>query len=395
MKKEVILLLLIISIPISYAKVIDIPGVKEDSEPLRDSNGVKKFIYAGSSIIASVEGSEIKYYHQGRLSNRIITDFSGNKENEFKSLPFGQKIENSGVDYPFTGKEEDESSLYYFGARYYDDNLGRFVSVDPVRENHAYSYVSNNPMNLVDPYGLSEGRPDYDVTFRGKWWMAAAIDERGEDIRFDNEEPERTKGALRDAAIRGMEGALEDFGGLEKTSLTRGNIELQFFFNLDGSERDIELRESIRENDKMIILMRATERNNPRDFEEAIYQAVGVMYGQEPEMGFFDRVGLGGTLGGMKKDLTKIYDAKFGQEEINGPSQSFIFTSAENAEEITGQYYRYAFVSHADTTVIWKPFENLDLGIYSIRDTLEYRDMGNGNRAYPFQPGFDPERHRK
>ena len=90
------------------------------------------------------------------MSNRIITNSDGYRVGKFKSLPFGQKIENSGVDYPFTGKEEDESSLYYFGARYYDDNLGRFVSVDPVAENHPYSYVRSNPMNRIDPSGMSD-----------------------------------------------------------------------------------------------------------------------------------------------------------------------------------------------------------------------------------------------
>ncbi|MBT4334519.1 RHS repeat-associated core domain-containing protein, partial [archaeon] len=58
-----------------------------------------------------------------------------------------------------TGKELDESNLYYFGARYYDSESGRFTSVDPVKENHAYSYVNNNPLNLIDPTGMG----GYDV----------------------------------------------------------------------------------------------------------------------------------------------------------------------------------------------------------------------------------------
>jgi RHS repeat-associated protein len=157
MKKEVIFLIfLVVCIPFSYAKVVDVPEVKDSEdlgEPLRDETGVKKFVYAGSSIIASIEDSEIKYYHKDRLNNRMTSDINGNKNGEFLSLPFGQKIENSGIDYPFTGKEEDESSLYYFGARYYDSNLGKFTSVDPVKDNHPYSYVANNPMNLVDPDG--------------------------------------------------------------------------------------------------------------------------------------------------------------------------------------------------------------------------------------------------
>ncbi len=147
--------------PISYADVIDIPGITkgeraEPDAPL-EGPGVKKFVYAGNNIIASVEEPGIKYYHKGRMSNRITTDSSGDLDKEFKSLSFGQMIENSGVDYPFTGKEEDESGLHYFGARYYDDNVGRFTSVDPMAGNDGnlpYGYVANNPMNLVDPDGM-------------------------------------------------------------------------------------------------------------------------------------------------------------------------------------------------------------------------------------------------
>jgi RHS repeat-associated protein len=153
----IFLILLIICMPISYAKVIDIPVVSDSDEidSLRDSGlGVKKFIYAGNNIVASIEDSDIEYYHQGRMSNRLTTNLSGNLDKEFKSLPFGQKVLNSGVDYPFTGKEEDESGLYYFGARYYDDNLGRFSSVDPAMQGNPYNYVENNPMNMVDPSGM-------------------------------------------------------------------------------------------------------------------------------------------------------------------------------------------------------------------------------------------------
>jgi RHS repeat-associated protein len=49
----------------------------------------------------------------------------------------------------FTGKETDsESRFIYFGARYYDPALGRFISVDPQASNYSnlssYSYVNNN-----------------------------------------------------------------------------------------------------------------------------------------------------------------------------------------------------------------------------------------------------------
>ena len=89
---------------------------------------------------------------------------------------FGQKrtfenLDNSSLKNrkQFTGKEQDEgTNLYYFGARYYDSEIGRFVSVDPVVINlilvnknllqdpqslNVYTYSRNNPIRLIDPTG--------------------------------------------------------------------------------------------------------------------------------------------------------------------------------------------------------------------------------------------------
>ncbi len=152
--------LLLLFIPISSSKTVDIPGVErgsligEDvpSEPLQEI-GVTRYVYAGNNLVASQVGNDIKYYHQDRLgSNRLITDSSGNEDGEFLSLPFGQPVVDE-VEYGFTGKEQDSSGLHYFGARYYDSNLGRFTSRDPVLSELPYAYVSNNPMNFIDPSG--------------------------------------------------------------------------------------------------------------------------------------------------------------------------------------------------------------------------------------------------
>ena len=46
----------------------------------------------------------------------------------------------------------------FYRARYYDANVGRFLSEDPIRlragDQNFYRYVFNNPLNLIDPYGL-------------------------------------------------------------------------------------------------------------------------------------------------------------------------------------------------------------------------------------------------
>lgn len=151
MKKVVILLiLLILIIPISSAarvvKIKDIFKVDEpavdSSEEKIDSAGETTYFYAGSKLLASKNGGEVKYNYQDRMGSDI----------DSKSLPFGQEIVK-GDRFSFTGKELDKN-LYYFGARYYDSNLGKFTSVDPIAGELPYGYVNNNPMNRIDPSGM-------------------------------------------------------------------------------------------------------------------------------------------------------------------------------------------------------------------------------------------------
>src|SRR6185437_8581668 len=66
--------------------------------------------------------------------------------------------------YRFTGKERDEETgLYYHGARYYAPWLGRWTAADPKGLSagpNRYAYVSNRPTVLVDPRGEQGAPPD-------------------------------------------------------------------------------------------------------------------------------------------------------------------------------------------------------------------------------------------
>jgi RHS repeat-associated protein len=75
--------------------------------------------------------------------------------------------------FKFNGKElDEETGLYYYGARYYDPKISIWLSVDPLAEAfpnwNPYNYTMQNPINLVDPTGMSSEEPG-DPPKKGIW----------------------------------------------------------------------------------------------------------------------------------------------------------------------------------------------------------------------------------
>ena len=69
-----------------------------------------------------------------------------------------QKAGGYSTKYRFTGKEVDEETgLYYFGARYYDPRISLWYGVDPMTEKYPawnpFNYTMNNPIKYFDPDG--------------------------------------------------------------------------------------------------------------------------------------------------------------------------------------------------------------------------------------------------
>ena len=121
----------------------------EDGTPI-------KYYYASGQRIARNYGGTLTFYHNDRLGGSSrITNSSGAEVRKLGYMPYGSDAYSSGSGdepvYKFTGKEQDSTGLYYYGARYYDPALGRFISSDNYGDN--YTYCGNNPIMYVDPSG--------------------------------------------------------------------------------------------------------------------------------------------------------------------------------------------------------------------------------------------------
>ena len=140
-------------------------------------------------------GTNLRYIHQDSLgSTSVVTDSSGAQYGYTRYYPYGSTRDSGGsldTDKKFTGQRLDGTGLYYYGARYYDPSIGRFISPDTIvssaplpngeripaltvsyhveehspytsggaprvmdpQELNRYSYALNNPLRYTDPQG--------------------------------------------------------------------------------------------------------------------------------------------------------------------------------------------------------------------------------------------------
>ena len=178
--------------------------------PTQDQNNpqglrVHKHIFVGNSRLVTAmthtdnhgDNEEQKakqyYYHSDHLgSAQFVTDWKGRQYEHIEYTPYGELwIEEvaAGLDklpFRFTGKElDEETGLYYYGARYLDPKYSRWLSGDPALGEyipspgtepnkiagmggvyntinlHVYHYAGNNPVKYTDPDG------------RVLWWQFA------------------------------------------------------------------------------------------------------------------------------------------------------------------------------------------------------------------------------
>jgi RHS repeat-associated protein len=157
-----------------------------DGERVMRTTPLGRTIYvAGHEVSANLNGSNVRATRSYRFGGEliatrspsgldyIISDQQGSVEATYASggsletsraySPYGKRRSGGefDTDQGWLGEiEDDHSALSYMNARYYDPNIGTFISPDPVVDTahpkslNAYAYALNNPITYSDPTGL-------------------------------------------------------------------------------------------------------------------------------------------------------------------------------------------------------------------------------------------------
>ena len=112
--------------------------------------------------LAMLRGATTAYYEQdGVNSVTSLSSSAGAVANSYSYDSFGKLTASTGTltnSFQYTGREFDQETTIYFNrARYYDPSMGRFFSEDPIKFAGGpdfYVYVRNSPVGLLDPSGL-------------------------------------------------------------------------------------------------------------------------------------------------------------------------------------------------------------------------------------------------
>jgi RHS repeat-associated protein len=123
------------------------------------------YVYLGSEKLVEYRSNSTRFFHNDHLgTTKAVTDHTGAVLERWDHYPFGEEWVSglSGDRYRYTGHlRDEETGNDYAGARYYANARGRWLSVDPLlgdisnpQRLNRYSYVGNDPVNIVDPDGM-------------------------------------------------------------------------------------------------------------------------------------------------------------------------------------------------------------------------------------------------
>jgi RHS repeat-associated protein len=130
------------------------------AEERKTTGGTTRYFFgeAIDDVLATQDSTGAFYYAKDHLrSVRQVTNAAAEVIITRDYDPWGNVLGAGGSGFAFTGREWDsETGAYYYRARYYDPQIARFLSEDPIKadQRNLYVYVENRPLVRVDPLGL-------------------------------------------------------------------------------------------------------------------------------------------------------------------------------------------------------------------------------------------------
>ncbi|MGB3431453.1 RHS repeat-associated core domain-containing protein [Achromobacter sp.] len=125
-----------------------------------------RVLHYASGLPAGIGNNQVRYSYDNLIgSSGLEVDGSGNVISQEEYYPYGgtavwaarSQVEAAHKTMRYSGKERDATGLYYYGYRYYQPWVGRWLSADPagtVDELNLFKMVANNPATLIDNDGL-------------------------------------------------------------------------------------------------------------------------------------------------------------------------------------------------------------------------------------------------
>jgi RHS repeat-associated protein len=296
------------------------PGILLETDLL--GNPQSEYVFFGGQRVARRDvsgiGSPVYYYFANQIhSTALIADASGNIEDDADYYPWGGTLQfssNLANHYWFSGKERDaETGLDYFGARYYGNVWGRFLTpdwsaktegvpyadfTDPQSLN-LYGYVRDNPIVRVDPDGHAEGF----LSFLG----------------------EELKGVWDSTG-----------GGLKQTAMAIGSGHVmkdmkQTYFNGNVGKN---LKEAGKEfGGQMSKMVKSAADGNPRAIGQIAGLVVGAAAGNEAAGAL-----RGGAVAGEAGETTTLFRA-VGSAESRSIGETGSFTPSPSGSEAKGFFF--------------------------------------------------------
>ncbi len=151
-----------VTVPATFTHKLYLPMVAMGG--LNAANGVSTTYYRfNGQRVAMRQGNAVYWIHGDHLgSASLTTSITGTVVSEMRYTPYGETRYSSGdtpTDQRFTGQRQD-GSLYDFGARFFDPQIGRFISADTFIQDpydpqtlNRYAYARGNPLRYTDPSG--------------------------------------------------------------------------------------------------------------------------------------------------------------------------------------------------------------------------------------------------